>query len=378
MMKKQIVTFFLMLLPVVASAETVIIDGICYNLNDENNVAEVTTNSKKYTGELDIPATFMYEGTEYRVTSIGNWAFSQCRGLTSVTIPNSVTSIEACAFYQCFDLTTVNIPNSVTTIGPRAFAYSRKLTDVDIPGSVITIGEGAFEDCISLNNVTIPYGVTSIEGFTFCGCEGLISVTIPNSVTNIGVAAFKECIGLISVTIPNSVTSIGRVAFEFCQSLTSITIPNSVTSIGELAFYCDNLTKVVSLIEDPFEIIGKEFNRRTFPLQVFNNATLYVPEGTIEKYRKTAGWKDFWHIEEGSHTSLKSVEANSISINGKGGMLTIDGAVEGTPVNVYDTTGRLHASVMTTRQATRIATPLRKGAVAIVKVGDRVEKVVMK
>ena len=153
---------------------------------------------------------------------------------------------------------------------------------------------------------------------------------------------------------------------------------SSVTSIGELAFYCDNLTKVVSLIEDPFEIIGKEFNRRTFPLHVFNNATLYVPEGTIEKYRKTAGWKDFWHIEEGSHTSLKSIEANSISINGKGGMLTIDGAVEGTPVIVYDTTGRLLASAMTTRQAARIATPLRKGAVAIVKVGDRVEKVVMK
>ena len=111
------------------------------------------------TGAVAIPSTLGGKP----VTSIGDYAFDGCSGLTSVTIPNSVTSI----------------------------------------------GEYAFISCTNLTSVTIGKGVTSIGRWAFSGCSGLTSVTIPDSVTDIGDSAFSDCSGLTSVTIPDSVTDIG-------------------------------------------------------------------------------------------------------------------------------------------------------------------------
>ena len=100
-MKKQLLFFLFMLLPLVASAETVEINGIYYNLVSKIQEAEVTSNSNKYTGNVVIPEKVTYENVEYSVTSIGGSAFYYCSGLTSITIPNSVTSIGRYAFYNC-------------------------------------------------------------------------------------------------------------------------------------------------------------------------------------------------------------------------------------------------------------------------------------
>ena len=156
------------------------------------------------------------------VTTIGNYAFSGCTSLTSVTIPDYVTSIGSGAFYNCSGLTSVTIGNGVTSIGGSAFSGCSNLTSVTIPNSVTSIGGSAFGGCSSLTSVTIPDSVTSIESYAFSGCSGLTSVTIPDSVTSIGSSAFYGCISLTSVTIPDSVTSIGSDAFSGCKSLTSI------------------------------------------------------------------------------------------------------------------------------------------------------------
>ena len=165
---------------------------------------------------------------------------------------------------------------------------------------VTSIGGWAFYECSRLTSVTIPNSVTSIGGSAFSSCSGLTSVTIPNSVTSIGNYAFSGCSGLTSVTIPNSVTSIGSAAFYYCSGLTSVTIGSGVTSIGSSAFDRVDIPTVVSLIENPFAITGKTSDTRTFSQNTFNNATLYVPKGTIEKYKATEGWKDFLFIEEGT------------------------------------------------------------------------------
>ena len=170
------------------------------------------------------------------VTSIGDYAFGGCRGLTSVTIPNSVTSIGNSAFLYCTGLTSVTIPNSVTSIGWHAFRGCSGLTSVTIGNSVTSIGNYVFSGCTGLTSVTIPNSVTAIGKEAFFNCSSLTSVTIPNSVTSIGDDAFCNCTGLTSVTIPNSVTSIGNSAFSNCTVLTSVTIPNSVTNIGNNAF----------------------------------------------------------------------------------------------------------------------------------------------
>ena len=232
------------------------------------------------TGSLTIPSTVTYSGTTYSVTSIGDSAFHQCSGLTSVTIPNSVTSIGTAVFASDSSLTSVSIPNSVTSIGGGAFYQCSGLTSVTIPNSVTSIGQSVFSGCSGLTslvvtsgntvydsrnncnaiietatntliagtmNTIIPNSVTSIGGWAFFDCSGLTSVTIPNSVTSIGDGAFFGCSGLMSVTIPNSVTEIGWFAFFGCSGLTSVTIGNSVTSIGDGAFSdCSGLTEITS------------------------------------------------------------------------------------------------------------------------------------
>ena len=242
----------LLSLPMLAVEVT--IDGINYDLNVETKQAAVIKKSSgKYSGEVVIPESVVYEGTAYSVTSIGVKAFYKCSGLTSVTIGNSVTSIGQSAFENCSGLTSVTIPNSVTSIEYQAFYYCSGLTSVTIGNSVTSIGQRAFENCSGLTSVTIGNSVTSIGALAFSGCSGLTSVhisdvaawcnikfedassnpvyiahrlylngeevrdlVIPNSVTSIGVGTFAHCFGLTSVTIPNSVKSIGGSAFIYC------------------------------------------------------------------------------------------------------------------------------------------------------------------
>jgi len=226
------------------------------------------------------------------VTSIGGYAFYNCRKCTNIIIPDSATSIGSGAFYNCSSLTSITIPDSVTSIGEAAFDYCSSLTSVTIGNSVTSIGSSAFWGCSSLKSITIPDSVTSIGEYAFYNCSSLTSITIPDSVTSIGSYAFRDCSSLTSITIPDSVTFIGNNAFSNtkyynttdnwqnkvlyidnclidakttieecvvndgttiiannafygCSSLTNITIPDSVTSIGDYAFYnCSSITSI--------------------------------------------------------------------------------------------------------------------------------------
>ena len=302
----------------------------CENLsyNEFDNAQYLGNENNKYVVLIKAKSNYISCNINENCKVICDNAFYNCRGLESITIPDSVTSIGDRAFYNCSGLTSITIPNSVITIGYSAFYGCRGLESITLPfigeklngttnthigyifgeenpyinyvpsslktviisndSSVTSIGDRAFYDCSGLTSITIPDSVTSIGSVAFegcsglkyneydnalylgnnnnqyvalikakssditscivnekCiiiydsafeGCSGLTSVTIPDSVTSIGVQAFYNCSGLTNITIGNGVTSIGAQAFRGCSGLTNITIGNGVTSIGDSAF----------------------------------------------------------------------------------------------------------------------------------------------
>ncbi len=176
------------------------------------------------------------------ITTIAD-AFSGCKGLKSITIPNNVTTIRDHAFSSCINLISVTISNNVTNIGEEAFKGCTALSSIALPNSVTNIGERAFEECSSLTSVTIPNSMTIIEDYAFSSCSGLTSISIPNSVTTIGDCAFAFCTNLTSITIPSSVTRIGTRAFWSCTELTNVIIqtPSLSFEFDDVFYECDQL-----------------------------------------------------------------------------------------------------------------------------------------
>lgn len=201
------------------------------------------------------------------VSAIGDGAFSECTGLTSIEL-DGLASIGENAFYGCTGLTSIDIPDSVTSIAPYAFSGSgltsasvgslvemdygplrylsmgTSLSSVTIRDGVTRIGDEAFWCCSDLASIVIPDSVTSIGNSAFSGCSSLTSFDLPANVTNYGDAPFYGS-GLTTVVFPEGITSISESLFEGCYSLSSVIIPDSVTSIGDDAFsYCTSLTSI--------------------------------------------------------------------------------------------------------------------------------------
>ena len=405
------------------------------------------------------------------MTIIGSHAFDGCSGLKKVIVED----IGAWCNIKFADYSS----NPLTYAQHLYCDENTEIFDLVIPNNVTTIGSYAFERCSGLKKVIVE-DIGAWCNIKFAGHESnplsyayhlywdenteIFDLVIPNSVTSIGSYAFYHCSSLTSVTIPNSVTTIGSSAFENCHRLKSITIPNSVTSIGNYAFNCKNLATVEAMIQEPFKISSEVFSQNTI-----NNATLYVPKGTMEKYKATEGWKDFvwmeekggsgdtpstpekcatptisyqngeltfscetegaefvsditdedikkhyegnvkltatYHISvfamaigyensdiatatlcwieqtpqtEGIANSIASVPAKAVLVQSEDGVVSISGAEDGEVVQVYSLAGVKLGAAKAMNGLAQIGTNLRSGEVAIIAIGDKRIKVIMK
>ena len=173
----------------------------------------------------------------YGVTAIGDYLFSYCPELESVTLQGgTVESIGEFAFSSCGSLASVSLNSGLTTIGSHAFFNCSWLSSISFPTSLTSIGENAFMNCVQLGRVFLHDQVTSVGYGAFRNCTGLSKVTLPGSLVTIGDHAFESCDALTGIVIPGAVTGIGAHAFDNCRHLASVIIYNKDTTIGTGAF----------------------------------------------------------------------------------------------------------------------------------------------
>jgi len=404
-----------------AFADAVEIDGIYYNLVSKIKSAEVTRkpSGEYYSGSINIPETVTYngDGQTYTVTSIGSSTFSNCYGLTSITIPNSVTSIGIGAFSDCSGLTSITIPNSVTSIEYSTFFGCSGLTSITIPNSVTSIENSVFSYCSGLTSITIPNSVTSIEGYAFQGCSGLTSITIPNSVTSIGSGAFKDCPELTDVyCYAENVPSTESDAFEGSYieyatlhvpevsintykkrtpwssfgtikpleggdipepEIKKCATPSISYSNGKLSLSCDTEgAEFVSDIKDTD--IKKHYDNEitltaTYNISVFATKADYENSDTVTA---TLCWIDATPRTEGlAEDAVTEIEALPVLIQSSRGVISVGGIDSGIEVSVYSTDGMKEGSVISVSGQATIPTNMPSGSIAIVRIGNKSVKV---
>ncbi|MBQ3946028.1 MAG: leucine-rich repeat domain-containing protein, partial [Alphaproteobacteria bacterium] len=247
-------------------------------------------------------------------------ALSMCMIAFGLLFATTVNAANSVINYTTSNGTVVSPQGNFTdATGNRLSVSSSSTTKLQFDGEIKSIGSYAFHNCSALTSLTLPNSVTSIGFFAFSNCTKLSkpiynttifarlpinynsSYTIEDGIKEIASAAFRNCTQLPSVTISNSVTKIDESAFAYCTSLSSITIPNGIKTIDEHAFEgCSNL-KSIYVGSEPAQITATSFNN-------VNKTTcvLYVPNGSLSKYKSASYWKEFQTIKE--YTPAKDEE----------------------------------------------------------------------
>lgn len=334
-----------------------VLNGINYKIVKKNRTAEVIKpKSGKYYGNIVIPETITFEGTECEVVSIGKEAFMQCNSLYSIHLPQNLKYIHKNAFSYCTNLNAVTIPERVKFIGNAAFSACN-ISKISIPKSVnFGLNGQTFLSCNNLRSIIVEEGNLSYDSRNNCnaiikkesksliaGCsttiipddiieigrsafngnKSLTSVLIPNSVLYIRHSAFSGCSNISSLQISNSINEVEDYAFRGCGKLSTVFIPSSIKSIGDYAFYeCNNI--VSFSIGRNIEKIGKSIlgnadrlknvycyaeNIPTTDNSFDENAiyaTLHVPASSLFLYKNTNPWNTFGNIVELTEEEIKA------------------------------------------------------------------------
>ena len=250
-------------------------DGMELTVNEYGGYTVTDYDGKA--ASIAIPET--YNGKT--ITRISAWAFKDCTGITSVSVPSGVTVIDTGAFYGCSSLNELTVAagnkvyrsegnciisivtqelmigckgsvipeKNVKSIANYAFYGCTGLENINIPQNITEIGVSSFEDCVSLTEITFPETLTEIKSSAFERCEALESITFTSKEKSksavIGSSAFEGCESLNSIVFNNAVEKIGIQAFYDCTSLVEVTVPDAVKEIGESAFGgCGSLEKI--------------------------------------------------------------------------------------------------------------------------------------
>lgn len=242
-------------------------DHIRYSVEADGTVAVAEVNGDYGADVLIIPENVTFEGTTY------------------VT-----TKIRRNAFYFYDDLHSLTIPATITCIEDQLDIYDNNFTSI-----IVKEGNPVYDSRDNCNAI-----IETATNTLVLGCK---NTTIPPTVTAIGERAFRNCADLTTIKLPDNLVSIGEFAFEE-TGLISVELPAGLSSIGFKAFVCNKLVSVVSRIENPFNFEDEtKFSAYDYYNNGYynhsSNATLYVPAGTTEDYKKMGWAVQFAKIVEG-------------------------------------------------------------------------------
>lgn len=299
------------------------------------------------------------------------YAFSYCYGLTSVTIPESVTTISTGAFNYCMNLSTVTIPNSVTSIGDGAFSTCESLTSVTIGSGVTRIGENAFGWCESLSDVycyaeNVPE--TNINVFEY---SPIVSATL-----HIPSSALEQYKAVAPWSSFGTIIPMGDIPEPEKCATPTISYAN-----GELTFNCETEGAVCQSTITDTDISSYSTNK--VQLSVTYTISVYATKDGYENSEvatATLCWIDVEPQTEGiiDEDAVAEVKSMPVLIQTHGSTISIQGAAEGTPIAVYDIDGRQHGTGFAEKGCATIETSLRAGSIAVVKIGEKSIKVLIK
>ncbi len=368
------------------------------------------------------------------VIKIENQVFQYCKGLKSVNLPDGLKSIGSNCFDGCSNLSSIRIPDGVEKIERNTFMGCNNLVKVEIGTNVKTIGDFAFLNCNNIKSLDIPDGVTEIGKNAFDGCASLLTLSLSKELKIISTSAFWGCSALKEIILPEKLEYIYADAFTYCQfnKVTSLSAtppyahenafpdyniplyvplesinsyqetspwnkfkelkstsgentefkckkPTIKYSKGLLTFECETSDVVfMSKIKDD-DI--RDYSLDKVQLGVTYNISVYA---TKEGYNNsdvataTLCWIDQQPTTEGITNGIANVPARAIMIQSEGGMITVSGANEGEHISIYEANGQQAGATICQNGASTIATTIPTGSIAIVKVGEKSVKVIMK
>ncbi len=281
-------------------------NGIQYIVLSESEHTVETRGPRSLSGHVDIPSTVVYNGETYTVTGIGMFSFSSS-GITSMTLPPTIDHIGSTAFGNS-KLEEINLPSSLKHIYMFAFSGCKNLKSIVLPEGLLTLGDMAFMYDSSLEEINLPSTLTSLGGECFSGTS-IRSLTIPGSVKVIGNDKTIESDSLRLVIVEEGVTSIGRHVFNFCQNA-DIYLPSTLSYLGEDAISAHNVyfkSPVPPKGSDSW--VGWNFIHQE-----------YIPKGTKAHYR----YHYFCNPDVLEDESLGSYCDVNININGNGEVTSDD------------------------------------------------------
>lgn len=408
------------------------LDNIVYRKVSDNVVA--VCGNKLTTGSaVKLPEKVSFQGFDFDVTSINYHAFYNCANLKSIVVPNSVKDIEEEAFYGS-GLRTVTLPNSIKTIKKETFRDCKSLYSVTFPSGINSIGEAAFYGC-GFISMKIPNTVEVIQKSTFRICKFLPSINLPSSVIKFGKNIFHYCHHLKKVTfedgddmlsfssgdldtsstvynttikyyyggfydtkiedlyIGSSLSDKPRYSlsgkllesydgpFSKMERLKKLTIGKNVSTLGPRQEYIAQVKANITpgsfkfctaidtvIVEATNPPIGAEFTD-----SVYQHSTLIVPEGCIDAYRQTDGWKEFCNIFTPSTTDIKGYmyDLEKIKIEHNSSGINILNATN-SDVYIYNTMGVL---IYKSRNYKDEVIPLKRGQY-LVKINEKTIKII--